>query len=120
MKRRSFFKAIGGATSTAALLSMPLISQANTQGQDIQFLSEIGNNHGHDLQLNIVQVIELMGQTQDGSVVELDIQGQSGHPHAVTLELEQLIDLLVKRELLLESTSVAGHTHSVAIELAIL
>ena len=116
MNRRIFFQATG---ATAVALSLPLTLQAAEGEQQVLIQNEIGNNHGHALSLNIAQVVELFGLTSGGVDQVMSIQGQSGHPHEILLNQEMLVALLADRQLEVESTLVAGHSHSVLISLEI-
>lgn len=121
MIRRQFFK-YAGRGAAAAVLSLPTVSGAqalSAENQNISFATSVGSNHGHGLTLDIGQVIELMGATHMGETVNLDIQGQSGHPHLISLIQEDLVSLLATQQLTLESSFDAGHSHEVIIDLII-
>jgi hypothetical protein len=106
----------------------------------------IGRNHGHALDLNLVQALQLLRETAPRlpSVPEplpvadpsqppvpvkppqpistpalIDIQGSSGHPHSLELQHQELIDLFVKGTIRKASSTDAGHAHMVEINLTI-
>ena len=72
--------------------------------------SEIANNHGHDFAIDFNQLLQRLGQP-------FDIQGDSGHPHAITIENQHVISLLKGETVMIVSTKVAGHTHAVSLKL---
>lgn len=118
MQRRKFFKVAGGA---AALMSLPLgLKAAETEVGGVAISTEIGNNHGHDLVLEVGDVIALLKETKEMGPVELDIQGESGHPHGVILDEATVLQVLLQEPVQLVSTNVAGHTHPVDISLRLL
>ncbi|MEM7647187.1 MAG: hypothetical protein AAF203_09775 [Pseudomonadota bacterium] len=116
MKRRHFFAVMGAG---AAAASLPLSVLAAEGDKSIEIAGSIGRNHGHAVELNMVQVIELLRETKDGETTLLDIQGRSGHPHTFELDHESLIELLAVGVIQGESSFDAGHTHSVEIKLDI-
>jgi hypothetical protein len=72
--------------------------------------SEISNNHAHDFAIEFSQLLKGLGQP-------FDIQGDSGHPHAITIENQHVISLLKGETVMIVSTKVAGHTHAVTLKL---
>lgn len=72
--------------------------------------SEIANNHAHDFAIEFSQLLNGLGQP-------FDIQGDSGHPHAITIEEKHVISLLKGETVVIVSTKVAGHTHAVSLKL---
>ncbi len=117
MQRRNFFKVAGG---TAALMSLPFsLKAAETEVGGVRITTEIGSNHGHDLVLEVADVIALLKETKEMGPIEVDIQGESGHPHGIVLDESILIQILSQESVQLESTNVAGHTHSVNITLSL-
>lgn len=72
--------------------------------------SEIANNHAHDFAIEFSQLLKGLGQP-------FDIQGDSGHPHAITIENQHVISLLKGETVVIVSTKVAGHTHAVTLKL---
>ncbi len=117
MNRRHFL-GIAGASALAA--SLPLTVNAADGDQQVFIDAGISSNHGHALSLTIAQVVEMFAETTEGKTKVLDIQGQSGHPHSIELSQEDLITLLVDRELDVQSTVDAGHAHGVSLVLEIL
>jgi hypothetical protein len=120
MKRRGFFKVTG---ATALALGVPAIVNAQDAPEmpndEAQVLTEISANHGHDLMLNLVDVVQMFPQTAQGESLTLDIQGLSGHPHTIDLNQEQLINFLNSGELVVTSSVDFGHAHDVRLQLVI-
>lgn len=121
MNRRNFLM-VGAAGAAVMATAIPVLAQVATDASEgeaghFSVATEIGNNHGHALALTVDTVILAMQKARvDGSVV-MDIKGQSGHPHAVSLTLNDLVDLLSLGTLSVVSSKDAGHTHSVKISL---
>lgn len=116
MNRRKFFGAMGSAAIVAAV---PMHLQAAECSEELPVNGAISNNHGHAVDLDIKQVLQLLRQTNDGCPVEVDIQGDSGHPHSIQLSHQNLNQLLVQGEVEEVSSNVAGHTHKVLITLSV-
>lgn len=116
MKRREFFGALGSA---AVVASIPMTLQAAECSEELPVDSEITNNHGHDVDLDIKRVMQLLRETKENGPVNFDIQGSSGHPHAIRLSHDTLLKLLVDGEIEETSSNVAGHTHGVLITLTV-
>lgn len=112
MKRRFFFKTMG---ATATLAAVPFSVQA--AGTEPEIITEIGNNHGHQLQLSLVEALELLKATRGGQTVDVDIQGASGHPHEIKVDESIMVALLAQELVEVNSSTVAGHAHSVTMEL---
>lgn len=72
--------------------------------------SEISKNHGHEFFIALSEVIKLTGQA-------LSIQGDSGHPHTITISNDQVIALMKGEHVVIVSSKDAGHTHQVTLAL---
>ncbi len=116
MNRRRFFQATG---ATALALSLPFSAQAMEADKQVLIDAAISSNHGHALSLSIGDVVEMLSKTKQGQNQEISIQGQSGHPHSVSLNQEMLLALLIDQELEVESSVDAGHSHGVLINLEV-
>lgn len=119
MDRRKFLTRTTQAA--AAGIAMAHLNRANAaEGESVSVSSDIGSNHGHELNMDVPDVINLLRdlQPQPGETT-IDIQGASGHPHTITVNFDQLLDLLLKGELSLESSVDRGHSHGVSISLAV-
>lgn len=122
MKRRSLLQIAG----LSAALTVPMLAKAATPESPVcpppdagvSFQTEIGNNHGHDLVLDIHQVIALFAATQGGATVELSIQGASGHDHGFFVDQDLLVQLLATKQVAGVSEDGASHTHPVTITLS--
>lgn len=116
MKRRLFFKTMG---ATAAVAALPLTVKADSSLTDSEIVTEIGSNHGHDLQLSIKDALILLKETRGGNTVDVDIQGASGHPHHIVVDESVMVALLAQEAVTVQSSTDAGHAHAVDIELII-
>lgn len=124
MNRRNFFKTSSKVAIGAAVASqMKLQTAFAAEGEQILIESEIERNHGHSFSLDAADVIRLLRKNHEEGTESkeevVSIQGVSGHPHDVVLNESHLMSLLLGEELSLESTSVAGHTHTVLIKMTI-
>lgn len=70
--------------------------------------SEISKNHGHEFTIELSELIKVGGHP-------LDIQGDSGHPHTITVTNDQIIALLKGENVVIVSSKDAGHTHNVTL-----
>ncbi len=71
----------------------------------------IGNNHGHALTLPLADIMA-------GGMQSYDIQGDSPHPHDVTLSADDFASLQAGDTVEVESTDGGGHTHMVTVRCA--
>ena len=69
----------------------------------------ISANHGHDVNLSVDQL--------SSDMLTIDIQGSASHPHVVVLSMADLQAIAAGTRVTVESSSDAGHTHSVSFEL---
>ena len=121
MNRRDFLnqtKHLGfvGAATALSGLSMASAQQAT---EDASLVSEISNNHGHSVDLTLGQTIQLFRQTLVGGPESINIQGQSRHPHEISLSAKDLLNLIIGTKLEIESNQEAGHTHLVTLQMVI-
>lgn len=126
MNRRAVLK-MAGAAGLVAILPKTAFGEELPPGDNLppadprlEVTAEIGNNHGHDLTLTAVQVLQNLRMTKDGVAMTLDIQGGSRHPHAIEMVHADWINLLVEGAVTKDSTLVANHTHPVTIRLEII
>jgi len=120
MNRRSFFKAGSKVAMGAAVASQITINKAfAVPGEQILIDSKIESNHGHLLNIDAADVIVLLRKSQavEGFVETISIQGESRHPHEITLNADQLLMIVLAEELSLASTAVSGHAHSVLVKM---
>jgi hypothetical protein len=120
-------KAIGGdhgaATSTAIAAPAPapaavppIVATAATpaDAQERSFsrvIGRVGRNHGHALVVSYADVTAGVEKTYD-------LTGAAGHPHTVTLSVDDLRKLLAGQLLRTKSTTDRGHTHRVVVRCA--
>lgn len=123
MDRRNFLATQSASAVTIGalgLLSSRVLAQEVPEcPKEASFTSEIARNHGHELVLSISAVLRALQQSQVTPVATFDIQGTSGHPHSIGLSGAQIVELLSKGSLALDSSVGAGHTHQVAIQLVL-
>jgi hypothetical protein len=124
MNRRNFFKTSSQVAVGAVVASKFNIQNAfAAEGEAVLIESEISRNHGHILKLDVADVIKLLRKNQSSNDVlgieVISIQGESGHPHDISLSVEHLMGLLLGEELSLESSLVAGHAHTVLITMSL-
>ena len=105
---------LGGS---AAVLSAQEIS---SEPQD-KVIADISANHGHDLELNIADLVQLYRAANDDAneEVKVEIQGTSPHPHSVVLNAAEINAVLLGETITKVSSSEFGHTHNVVITLEI-
>lgn len=119
MNRRGFFNTLGAVGAAAAVTQLPFVSHAK-EGEVVNIEGVIGANHGHSVDVDIADVISMLRETKKVCHVQLDIKGASGHPHILELTHQNLIDLVAVGSLAVESSVVAGHAHSVEINLGVI
>lgn len=119
MNRRIFLQK--GATLTAAGAISPLALRADTGSLDTHqpaINHFISANHGHELKLDLTTALRLLQMTHaEGISIDLNIQGQSRHPHTLSLHADLLLEIFLNGEIEIESSFDAGHTHRVQIQL---
>ena len=71
--------------------------------------TSISANHGHTAIITVNQLSE--------SMLTLDIQGGSTHPHTVALSMANLQAIAAGTRVSAESSSDGGHSHTVTFEL---
>lgn len=67
----------------------------------------IGSNHGHS------GAVVTAAQLASPGTIVLDIRGSSDHPHTVTLTAAEVSSIAANQRVSTESTSDAGHSHTV-------
>lgn len=119
MNRRQFFKtSIISGSSLTVLGSLAFANEGNEEGKSQLIVSSmISRNHRHELNLNLTDLVLLLQEVQSTQSVEINIQGQSSHPHTLTLGEEALLSVLKFGQVEVESSSDRGHSHSVLISL---
>ena len=119
MKRRKFFAVMGAAGAAGVVATGALPALAAPGDKSFEIANQIGRNHGHALDIDEIQVIEMLRATQGGEMVDLDIQGRSSHPHTLTLSHQNLLDLVVLGEIAVQSRVDGGHAHNVQLTMSI-
>ncbi|MES2965461.1 MAG: hypothetical protein V4760_16380 [Bdellovibrionota bacterium] len=109
--------AIGCAQAGPSPVATPAPEQGAETLESIAFSSSVERNHGHSVPLTATAVLKLLRQTKTTSFVTIDIQGSSGHPHALELTHQELLTLVIDGILIKDSTEGAAHSHSVGLRL---
>src|SRR3989344_2690081 len=122
MERRHFLTT-GSLALVGAIAGSSLIARADNLEPEEKANSTVGvtidRNHGHTLTLDLVGVITALQSANRTGKVSFDIQGDSGHPHAVELTFLDIMRLLTEGSISVITTEVAGHTHPVTIRLTL-
>jgi hypothetical protein len=84
----------------------PAPTPAPTPGPVSDRTGAVSANHGHRAVLTGAQLTA-------GGGVSLDIQGDSGHPHTLTLSGGDIMAIAAGQQVSRESTNNSGHTHNV-------
>ena len=120
MNRRSFINSLAIGATTLAFFTKVAHAQtvppvtpnpANPpvpQAIPVVITMDISNNHGHHGAISYESVII-------GNQLTIDIQGDSGHPHTLTLTEDDLKVLRQKLVVDVKSSVDANHAHMVRI-----
>jgi hypothetical protein len=113
LDRKEFLTGIAGVTVTLVIHACggddsegnPTGGGANcNDGVD----ATISSNHGHELRIPAADF-------DAGESKTYSIQGSSTHSHSITLSAQDLTDLKAGQKISKDSTTDAGHTHSLQI-----
>lgn len=125
MERRQFLQkaALGSALTAVGLKAMA--QEATAGGSTAQCESDfsleqtIDFNHGHLVSLSLTEAVNHLRDLKDSGLasVTLDIQGQSGHPHSMSLSSDQLVALIQGDTVQVVSSEDFGHAHGVTMTL---
>ena len=121
MNRRNFLaQSVVAGISLTALSAVAQDANVPVNG-DSQLLlaTEIAKNHGHALELSMVEVVEALRKNIQGEVIAFDIQGSSNHGHSLVLIELELLDLIKVGTVEAVSSKDGGHSHGVTITLQI-
>jgi hypothetical protein len=69
-------------------------------------MGQISANHGHTARITSAEVAA-------ENAVTINIEGQAGHPHMVTVHAAAMRDLRAGRSVQMTSTTTDGHNHTV-------
>jgi hypothetical protein len=120
MNRRNFIKkpaAIGILLGlTQGLLPKILLADDAVATAPVIDLA-IANNHGHELSLELNQLLILLKQSKDSGPQILSIKGKSRHDHQIQLSFDELLQILLQEIVEIQSTTDAGHAHALSIKL---
>ena len=120
MNRRGFLANGARVAVGAAVVSQFSLEPAfAASGEQVLIESEIGRNHGHGLNLDTADVVKMLrkAELENDPEQTVSIQGESGHPHVISLNQSSLMMLLLGEVLNLESSVDAGHSHSVLVSM---
>ncbi len=122
MNRRDVLRTSVKSLSVLALAPAfkPLLARAQEVKESVIAIAhEITNNHGHAVTMDLVQALSLLRASTDGQIQVVSIQGQSGHPHTLEMNHEELLQLFVTGILEKRSSEDFGHSHGVRIQMDI-
>ncbi len=122
MKRREFFNkaAISGLGLGAAALLLPKEAIADlNENSEVGVLHEISRNHGHELVMNLNDLLVVFRRLKLEEKITIDIKGKSRHAHSIELTFDQALNILLGETLVILSSKDAGHSHSVSVTLKI-
>ena len=121
MERRKFMVTTMGTLATLSVAGKALADDTmKVENDKLKLSNEIGRNHGHELVLGTLEDLVLLMREANANAsgtVALDMQGTSGHPHTLTLSVDDFMTILVDGTLTTQSSVDAGHPHAVRIEL---
>lgn len=118
MNRRNFFNKGVGVAVGAAVLGGVSVSHG-LEGVEGALNVEIANNHGHELNLSLAELVTVLRRLQPENKTELvSIQGAS-HPHSVELGFEDVLSVLLGEAVGVESTNDFNHSHQVTLSLSL-
>jgi hypothetical protein len=118
MERRKLLQS--GAMGALALISMKATAMTKdmTTPSALKLNIAISRNHGHDFSsLSSDELILLARKIDAQGSTTLSIQGSSRHPHNIEMDAQSIMDLILGKEIKIESTLDAGHTHVVTLSL---
>jgi len=118
MERRKLLQS--GAMGALALISLKAQSMTKDMlpSAELKLSVAISRNHGHDFTtLSIDELIKLARKIDASGSATLSIQGRSRHPHNIEMDSGSIMDLILGKEVKIESTLDAGHTHLVTLNL---
>lgn len=98
------------------LLPTPILAQT-AESTTLTLQEEISRNHGHRVDLDPATALKLLRETKATGPILINIQGQSSHPHQISLHHEDLLSLFVEGTLTALSSLDASHTHEVILRL---
>lgn len=117
MNRRGFFKMGTKAAVGATVLSG--LGTSVAQAEELEVMTEISNNHGHELKMTLPMLVALLRKLQpEGQIETLSIQGES-HPHSVSISYDEVLSVLLGEELVVESSNDFSHSHEVTLTLEV-
>ena len=89
------------------------------QADELGVMTEISNNHGHELKMTLPMLVGLLRKLQPEQQIEtISIQGES-HPHSVSLSYDDVLNVLLGEELVVESSNDFSHSHEVTLTLEV-
>ncbi len=124
MYRRNLLKLSSVAGLTLLLPKIGLADIAASDGQTLEtqelyFLTEIGNNHGHELFLEFKEALHILRNLKANESAFFDIEGTAGHAHAIELNRMEVESIIWGAVVTKKTTIGAGHNHPFAIRLEV-
>ena len=93
-------------TGCGGTSSSPTSPTGTTAGSAQDVSGVISANHGHVATVTAAQIVA-------ANAVSLDIQGSATHAHTVTLTADQVHSIGARQQVVVTSTTEAGHQHTV-------
>lgn len=113
LSRRNFFQ----SALTLSVLALPIKLLAEQTQPPVcppvkikVVVSEVSNNHGHEFTISLNDLIK-------GGTAGYSIKGRSGHGHGVQITNDVIVELMQGKQVVLTSSTEAGHAHNVALQL---
>ncbi|MEQ1722620.1 MAG: hypothetical protein ABL930_05555 [Pseudobdellovibrio sp.] len=113
VSRRKFFK----SAMALSALALPISLMAQEAPAPVcppvkvkVLMSEISNNHGHEFTIALKDLVS-------GGKVNYSIKGRSGHPHGLQITNDVIVELMQGKTVTLTSSTDAGHSHIVVMQL---
>lgn len=122
MNRRIFLKkpATAGLLFGLSQILLPKMGLADeVTPAPIQLDVLVANNHGHELMLEISQILNLLKQSKESGPINISIKGKSRHNHQLQLSFDDLLNLLLQEQLELSSSTDVGHAHNLTLKLVL-
>lgn len=118
MERRNFLLTTAGALATLSVANHAFADD-NTKLETLSLTNEIAHNHGHFFELSLESLVLLIREanTSGDEKATIDIQGQSGHPHTLSLSVAEIVTIMVDGVLEKDSSIDANHSHKIFINL---
>ena len=124
MNRRNLLKlgSVAGLTMLLPKMGLADVNVPNSEISDreeLNFKTEIGNNHGHELVLGFKAATRIFRKLKPDESAFFDIEGGAGHSHAIALTRTEIETILWGKLITKKTTIGAGHNHPFTIQLEV-